>query len=440
MLPFLAIAFMTRMTPSSSAPAANPAGIATREPIPAAALSLVWPLTAALVLRLLWAWSVPVEPVSDSGIYDEFARSLAAGRGYAYADGQLTAYWPVGTAALYGALYHVFGAGPVPIVVLNLLLGLLAVALTHALAQRYFDARTAAVAAWFVACWPLMIQFTTILASELLFLVLLMATLYAWGHRAIAPLPRAVLWGGFLCAAVYVRPTALPLFFILPLAQAWQERAWRDASMSAVVAAIVAAAMLAPWALRNQALFGTPVLVSTNFGPNLWMGNNPDSTGVYMDLPSDAPSHEVERDRHLKRAAVEFILDNPQRYLALSLKRLVATFGRESIGVTWNEPALRRSWGGGAIMPLKLLSSLYWAGLFTLALLGLGLALARGRIGVLHPLVLVGALFVAVPVLTVGQDRYHVPLNGILAIFASWAVVWLKDRYAVTSASSRPTP
>lgn len=406
----------------------------------AAALGLVWPLVAALVLRLLWAWSVPVEPVSDSGIYDEFARSLAAGRGYAYAQGQLTAYWPVGTAALYGALYHLFGVGPIPIEVLNLLLGLLAVTLTYALAKRHFDVRTAAVAAWLVACWPLMIQFTTILASELLFLVLLMATLYTWGHRAMAPLPRAILWGGLLGAAVYVRPTALPLFLILPLAQVWQERAWRDALTSAVVAAAVAAAMLAPWALRNQAVFGVPVLVSTNFGPNLWMGNNPDSKGVYMDLPSDAPSHEVERDRHLKRVAVEFILENPRRYMELSLKRFVATFGRETIGVAWNEPALRRSWGPGAIVPLKLVSSLYWSGLFMLALVGLALALARRHIGVLHPLVLVCALFVAVPVLTVGQDRYHVPLNGILAIFASWAVVWLKDRYAVTSASSRPSP
>lgn len=431
---------MTRMTRSSSASATSPLGIAAWASVPAAVSGLLWPLAAALLLRLLWAWSVPVEPVSDSGIYDEFARSLAAGRGYAYAEGQLTAYWPVGTAALYGALYHVFGAGPVPIVVLNLLLGLLAVALTHALAHRYFDVRTATVAAWLVACWPLMIQFTTILASELLFLVLLMATLYAWGHRAIAPLPRAGLWGGLLCAAVYVRPTALPLFIILPLAQAWQERAWHGALTSALVAVIVAAAMLAPWALRNQAVFGTPVLVSTNFGPNLWMGNNPDSKGVYMDLPSDAPTHEVERDRHLKRVAVEFILENPRRYMELSLKRLVATFGRESIGVVWNEPALRRSWGPGAIVPLKFVSSLYWAGLLILGLVGLSLALARRNIGLLHPLVLVGALFLAVPVLTVGQDRYHVPLNGILAIFASWAMVWLKDRYASASAPSRPLP
>ena len=51
-------------------------------------------------------------------------------------------------------------------------------------------------------------------------------------------------------------------------------------------AAAAIAATIAPWSIRNNAVFGEFVLLSTNGGPNLWMGNNPDSTGFYMPLPS----------------------------------------------------------------------------------------------------------------------------------------------------------
>ncbi len=67
---------------------------------------------AALAVRLLWAACVPVDPVSDGVLYDAFARSMVEGHGYAFADGTLTEYWPVGTSAVYALLYYIFGIHP----------------------------------------------------------------------------------------------------------------------------------------------------------------------------------------------------------------------------------------------------------------------------------------------------------------------------------------
>lgn len=105
----------------------------------------------ALCLRAAWALWVPVIPQSDSAMYHEFARSIADGRGYAYPAGNLTAYWPVGTSAVYAGLYVLFGQSYTVILLLNLALGVLLVLLTHQLAAHWFGPKPALFAALAVA-------------------------------------------------------------------------------------------------------------------------------------------------------------------------------------------------------------------------------------------------------------------------------------------------
>src|SRR6266566_322816 len=87
-------------------------------------------MATALLLRLIWAAWVPVDPVSDGVLYDAFAQSIAAGHGYAFADGTLTEYWPVGTSAVYALLYHTFGVHPWVVPVFQAFLGASIVGLT----------------------------------------------------------------------------------------------------------------------------------------------------------------------------------------------------------------------------------------------------------------------------------------------------------------------
>jgi 4-amino-4-deoxy-L-arabinose transferase-like glycosyltransferase len=390
-------------------------------------------MAVALALRLLWALWVPVEPTSDSHLYHEFARSIAEGRGYAYPDGHLTAYWPVGTSAAYAALYVVFGVRFAPVVALNIALGVAIVALTHRLARTYLGEPVARAAAWIVAAWPLLIEFTTVLASELLFIALLLAALCAVSARAFGPATRGLLYGLLLCGAMYVRPTASPLFLLVPAAQWWNDRRTRDAVVTAVAALLVAVALLAPWAARNHRLFGAPTPVSTNFGANLWMGNNPRSDGGYMPLPARSMGNEAQRDATLKTEAIDFIREHPVAYVRLSLRRLVETFSRETIGVVWNEAGLRRAGAAHLATPLKALSSGYWLTMLAAAAAGVGIALRAKLLPAIHPLTLTPLLFVAVPVLTVSQDRYHMPLIPFVALYAAVAA-----RTACTRWNPRP--
>lgn len=381
--------------------------------------SFIW---VALLLRLIWLSTVAVDPVSDGNMYKYFSYSIAAGKGYSYPEGNLTAYWAVGTSAFYAVFHYLFGFISTPIVLINLFVGLGIVCFTYLLASAYFGMAIGRISAWLVAVWPVLIQFTTVYASELIFIFFLLATLCVWRCWPSTARVRALCWGALLCIATYVRPTALPLFIVLPFLDYLHNRDIKKAAASLVVAVCAAAALFAPWVVRNQQLFGSPVLVSVNFGTNLWMGNNPQSNGGYMELPAIAFTNEVERDQYFKNEAIEFIKANPLQYLNLAVRRAVITFDRETIGVAWNEPALRRLVSERGLMGVKVASTAYWWLVLAAAICGVAVLLWRKKSNVLHPLIVVSGLFFIVPILTVGQDRYHMPLIPFLAIFAAVAL------------------
>lgn len=400
----------------------------------------IWiPLFWGVLLRLVWAWVVPVHPVSDSGMYWTFAQNIANGVGYAFEDGSLTAYWPVGTSAIYAFCIWLFGPDFSHVVALNLCIAVASMVLTYVLAiQCGLSQRVATGAVWIMALWPLQIQFSTIIASEMLFNAFMLAALVSWLHGARWRWLAAALFAVSMTIAVYVRPTALPLLLAVPLIGLWVHRDVVSFLLKAVVVAVVSAALFLPWVNRNIEVMGHPVLVSTNFGPNLWMGNNPDTNGGYMPLKKLPFANEHERDVYYKQEAIAYIKSNPAEFLKNSVRRLVMTYDRESIGVHWNMEGIRSAMGERALAPLKIWALLYWWVVFGAGLLGVTWMFLQspGKEAVLVVCACC-SLFFIVPILTVGQDRYHAPLIPFLAIGASLMLVSVLRRWedrAVNSA------
>ncbi len=397
------------------------------------AISPLWarplPIVAvALLLRLAWAACVPVDPVSDGVLYDAFAKSIASGHGFAFADGTMTEYWPVGTSAIYASLYVVFGEQPGVLPTFQALIGASIVYLTWRLAEQTLGGRVAAVAAWMTALWPLLIEFTTVNASELLFITVVLLALNVWISWRIPPTFRMILWGASIAAATYIRPTALPIALALPAIQWLIDRNWRTLVHGLLVSAVTATLLFAPWSYRSLVLFDRFVLVSANGGVNLWMGNNPESTGGYMDLPARTFATEVDRDHFYGAVAVKFILTHPIEYATLSLKRAVTTFDRETIGIVWNQKALAAKYQQSTLSALKGISSAYWWALLAAGLAGVALIVRRQPLLSCWPVLAALAYFSAFPVLTVAMDRYHVPIDPLLAIVAAYAFCSFKDR------------
>ncbi|MBK9118902.1 MAG: glycosyltransferase family 39 protein [Phycisphaerales bacterium] len=452
-------------------------------------------VVAAALLRALWALAVPVEPVSDSARYDFFAQRLAAGLGYTEAGGRPTAYWPVGPSFLYSLAFRCTGndtpARFQAAAVLNLLLGVGAVALVIVLGRTWVGPRAALAGGWLLTLWPSQIQFTTVLNSELpmvFFMLLAAAVWWPAMRRPAAWHGRALVAGVCLAAAAYMRPTALllPVVFCLPGLVWGPRRLVTVAGGVLMVAALVG--VLLPWSLRNQRELGDFVLISTNGGVNFWMGNNPQAWGGYMPPPPmEQFGSEPARDRGLKAEALAYIRAEPAAFAKRTLVKAVRLHERESIGIGWNEPGLRRALAGvggagasGAgsstaadrvLFAAKLATNVYWWLVLLLAVVGVGRMLlvgprfddaspavtpggggpgggAAGRLlgTLLSPPVLMWGYFTAVHAVSVIQDRYHFAAIPAIALLAGVAVVgWTQARVALLTSrdvqrGSAPAP
>ncbi|UWQ91899.1 glycosyltransferase family 39 protein [Rhodobacteraceae bacterium M382] len=378
-------------------------------------------------LRLIWALMVPVEPISDAHAYDVFARNIVAYGVYGWTPDEPSAYWPVGTSAIVAAGYALTGGSYWSVVFFNLIAGGAIIVLTQRLAMRWFGGVAGLAAMAIVAFWPNLIMFTTTIASELFFLAFCLGGLFFWkrpdGDRPFVDLVLCgLLWG----AACYVRPVIL----LAPVALALVDvpRGVLPFARSMVRAGsviVLIVATVAPWSERNRQVLGERELVSTNFGANLWMGNNPDSDGGYKPLPPEVREmSEIERGEYLKEKAVTYMASDPWGTAKRSLKKAVLLHKNETIGVVWNQQAIERLYGAKTVYLLKLIASGYWYLVLTGALCGLFIVGRReGYVSaIFHPATALLGYFTAVHAMIVVSDRYHMPSVPFLAVFAAVTV------------------
>jgi len=394
-------------------------------------------ILTALLVRIAWSLLIPVIPVSDSIAYDSFARNISAGHGYGWEPGQLSAYWPVGTSAVYAGLYRVFGHTYVPIVILNILVGVLVVALTMLLTRLWFGGKAALIAGGVLAVWPSQIQFSTVLASELLFNLCVLTALYIWMSERVHFVVQVIAFGTIVAAASYLRPTALLLPAILGVSGALRfdlsTKKRLRVLMLGMVSGVVMLVCLVPWGLRNQNLFGQFVLVSTNGGTNFWMGNNSiNPAGTYTELPSGLPENEVDRDRFLKMQALAYIEAKPGMFAVRTVRKLILLHASETIGVAWNHKGLEQQFGSNVLLPLKLISTLFWLMMLGLALSGI--AVMWRQLGfwstAIHPVVLFWVYYASVHSVIVVQDRYHFPSIPFMAALAGLSLATIARYYS----------
>jgi tetratricopeptide (TPR) repeat protein len=424
---------------------------------------LVAILVAGALLRVAYLAELKDDPLFsapalDAQLHDYWARGLADGE-WALPEGvndpliaETPYFRPPGYPYFLSGVYRLVGGEPVASRVAQFALGLATCLLGFVLARRWAGPVVGALFAGFLASYWSFVYFEGQLLDPVLLVFLLLASVLALSLLAERiGFARAVVSGLLLGLSALVRPNVL---LFAPVAAAWI--AWiavrrADAKrLSLTVAGLFlgVTVAVAPATLRNYFVSGEWVLISSNGGVNLFIGNNPKADGVNAAIPEveqltseggwtcfdypqvmkglerklGKPISYTEASRYWTREALDYIADHPGRFLALTAKRAALFWGPSEVGD--RDVGLARE----SSIALRLVP-LSFPMVLALALVG-GFLLAReasssGSLLRRQVAVLVGSLVIVYFVSFLPfffNARYRVPVLPFLLLFGAYGV------------------
>jgi len=385
---------------------------------------------AGLALRVAYVCWVPPVQLSDMGVYVTTASNLLAGSGYFQTEagnGYTFAAWrPPGEAFLLAgvmALTHTKSWAPA---IINLACYLASALTLYSLGARLAGRGAALVGLALFAVWPSDVMAAGLALTEIPAFCLWLVTLLALVRAQEGGPQWALVAGLALGAGTLIRPEELPVPAAL-LGLFLVQRAPRAAAVkNALVACAACVLVIAPWTLRNYAVLGAFVPVSTNGGDNLYRANNPAASGTYVPFTPDYPpeltavqADEVAWDRASNAAAWKWIRGHPGQFVRLSARKLAYMVGSDETGAYWSLKRAR-STSDAAYGAALVLSNAWWWLVWMLA----AVALRRRRTWLTSTTTGLCVMFFAGYSLVVhsvyqSQPRFHLPIVGPLIVIAA---------------------
>ncbi len=182
--------------------------------------------------------------------------------------------------------------------------------------------KTAEIAAWIVAVYPMLLIFPIALATENLFFLLVLAAVLAFLRAAEKPTAFNFLLSGFLLGLAALTRSIILAFGLLAILWIWFILKNRRGAILSLVALLVT---ITPWIIRNSLLAHKLTSIETSLGYNLYVGYSPQSTGTFTFGPSlDLMSilDDKTRDEVGTQKAIQFIEQDPARFPILAANRL----------------------------------------------------------------------------------------------------------------------
>jgi 4-amino-4-deoxy-L-arabinose transferase-like glycosyltransferase len=304
----------------------------------------------------------------------------------------------------------------------------------YAIAKKLFNANIALASCWFWVVLPPAVLFPLEWVWDQSLSAFLLAMLI-YTTLALRDSSRALAWAGYgllWAVAALTNPAVASLFpFLLiwlGVARRKNSAPWLRLAATAVLVIILG---LVPWTVRNYRAFGAFVPVKSNFGLELWLGNNSqvDIVWAYWRHPAADPGEKQELQRlgevrymqEKQRQAIAFITSHPRLFIRSCFDRFADTW----TGL-WDSRV--DQW----VKALRVRAAYEWfSGAFSLLALA-GLLFARRAAGPgAMPLVLAVLIFPATYYLTHSAMHYRHPIDPVLNIFAVYAVARAYSAVAV---------
>jgi len=440
-------------------------------------------LFIAISLRVAAAFSFgdhvgPLPGTYDQVSYDRLAQRVLDGDGFTFDKlwwpytraGEPTAHWSYLYTLYLAGVYSLVGYHPlVARLIQAVLTGALMPWLVYRLGCRHFGRRVGLVASGVMTCYAYFVYYAATLMTEnfyiigILWVLDIAGQLGQAGESPSAVRQQSLLLGLALGVTVLLRQVFLLFIPVLFLWLLWRSYRYQTSPGWAglmkkkeafggtpsrqrglatnlrnkpvvrmmgilLTATVILLVAIAPWTVRNYLAFNRFVLLNTNAGFAFFWSNHPIHG---QNFPADLPDwasyielippellslDEAELDQTLLIRGLGFIRDDPRRYLMLSISRFDDYF------MFW--PSAESS------LISNVSRAVSFGLLWPLMAYGLISHLRRSFSSGILILYLFIIFYTAIHLLSWALIRYRLPVDAVLIIFASAALVEIQMKLA----------
>lgn len=381
---------------------------------------------AGLTLRFLTINFYDHVPESDELAYQSMALNLVAGHGIVDFMGNHAMFNVGYPLFILAPVFALFGNDVYAARVINVLLGGVSILLCYGVAKEGGAGRIGRLLA--SGMWAFYLPasvYAVYLLKENLLIPTMLGVIWCMLRLLKKPSYSTALYCGFLFGLLALTGNsalalALPAIMAIWLAPSDFSRKLRTLAIIFLSASLVAV----PWIIRNTHVLGAPVL-NTNGGFNLYLGNNPAATGMFMSI-RDTPrgptwesmrkEGEVESSETLKRDAIEWIREHPFEFFGLAFKKAM---------LFWTPPVHE---GKGQASKAEFVARIIWNIEFIVLVAGAigSLFLINRQIGILWTTIVV---YTAVHMLFFVLFRYREPIMPCLCVLTAVSFEYLILRW-----------
>jgi hypothetical protein len=294
---------------------------------------------------------VDMPGTNDQISYDALAQRVITGHGFSFgqpwwpatAANAPTAHWSFLYTLYLATVYELFGIVPLAARIIQAVIaGILMPLLLFRLGNRTFGPRIGLVAAAISAIYIYFFYYAASLMTETFFILgILWSFDIAIGIR-YTQTPRTSQWillGLAILVTTLTRQTFLPIIGLIGL---WLWYAAKGMRLKIVkgfsISIVILILGIVPWTIRNYRVFHQFVLLNTNAGYVFFLANQPIfGTKFTNELPQGVTwgsfippeligMDEASLEKALMRRAIQTIINDPGRYLLLSLSRIKEQF------------------------------------------------------------------------------------------------------------------
>jgi tetratricopeptide (TPR) repeat protein len=313
-------------------------------------------LAAALCVRLIVLAQLGGDPllqprgVLDDSAYVQMAMRVASGDVALAPDVYYLA--PLYTYFL-GLVFAITGGSIQAARLIQVLLGTGTVALVMLTAREWWGRRASLVAGALGALTGLLAFNEILILQSSIDPFLAAITMFALARAFREPSWRRMAAAGAALGLFALnRPNVL--LVVAVVAAIWiVTRRRREAILQAVALGLGTLLVLGPCAIRNRAVAGEWVLVTSHGGLNYYIGNSPQADGTYRATPGVRPSIDGQREDVRKTAAAalghavtaseassyyyglarQWMREQPMAWLSLQFRKVALTFNAVDVGL-----------------------------------------------------------------------------------------------------------